>query len=69
MVLSLDNDNNADERRKSDRPGGLKAAGRKTARAKGKQNPEVGQALRTIYQNTIDENIPSEMLDLLGKLG
>ncbi len=67
--MSLDNDNNADERRKSVHPSGSKAGGRKVAKAKGKQNPEVGQALRTIYQNTIDENIPSEMLDLLGKLG
>lgn len=68
MVLSLDNDNNADERRKPDHPSGSKAGGRKAAKAKGK-NPEVGQALRTIYQNTIDEDVPSEMLDLLGKLG
>ena len=31
--------------------------------------PEVGQALRSVYQRTIDESIPPEMLDLLGKLG
>jgi len=31
--------------------------------------PEVGQALRAAYQRTIDEDIPTEMLDLLGKLG
>ena len=30
---------------------------------------EVGQALRSAYQRTLDENIPPEMLDLLGKLG
>lgn len=29
----------------------------------------VGHALRSIYQKTVDEAIPSEMLDLLGKLG
>ena len=31
--------------------------------------PEVGQALRSAYQRTLDEDIPPEMLDLLGKLG
>ncbi len=31
--------------------------------------PEVGHALRTVYQRTIDEDIPPEFLDLLGKLG
>lgn len=32
-------------------------------------NPEVGSALRTVYQRTVNEDIPPEMLDLLGKLG
>ena len=31
--------------------------------------PEVGQALRSAYQRTLDEDIPPEMLDLLGRLG
>lgn len=31
--------------------------------------PEVGHALRSAYQRTLDEDIPPEMLDLLGKLG
>lgn len=31
--------------------------------------PEVGNALRSAYQRTLDESIPPEMLDLLGKLG
>ncbi len=29
---------------------------------------DTGEALRSIYQKTIDEQIPDEMLDLLGKL-
>jgi hypothetical protein len=33
------------------------------------QSPEVGHALRAAYQRTIAEDIPPEMLDLLGKLG
>jgi hypothetical protein len=32
-------------------------------------SPELGHALRSVYQRTIDEDIPPEMLDLLGKLG
>jgi len=30
---------------------------------------EVGHALRTVYDDTLKESIPPEMLDLLGKLG
>ena len=33
------------------------------------KDSDVGKALRTIYQKTIDESVPQEMLDLLGKLG
>ena len=28
----------------------------------------MGSALRSIYQKTIEESVPAEMLDLLGKL-
>ena len=28
----------------------------------------MGTALRSIYQKTVEESVPSEMLDLLGKL-
>ncbi|HEY0626638.1 MAG TPA: hypothetical protein VGD10_07875 [Allosphingosinicella sp.] len=31
--------------------------------------PEVGNALRSAYEQTVNEDIPPEMLDLLGKLG
>jgi len=45
----------------------------KKGKSKGKtssdRNPVVGEALRSIYQRTIDESVPQEMLDLLGKLG
>jgi hypothetical protein len=29
---------------------------------------DVGSALKSAYQRTLDEDIPPEMLDLLGKL-
>jgi len=28
----------------------------------------MGHALRSVYQQTIEENIPDEMIDLLGRL-
>lgn len=47
------------EKRKKAQPGGRKAAGKER---------DVGNALRSIYQKTVDESVPKEMLDLLGKL-
>ena len=44
---------------------------RKTAE-KSKQgggDKEMGAALRSVYEKTVKEPIPDEMLDLLGKLG
>jgi hypothetical protein len=38
-------------------------------RKKRGNTPEVGHALRAAYQQTINEDIPPEFLDLLGKLG
>jgi hypothetical protein len=43
--------------------------GKSKDKASGDRNPVVGEALRSIYQRTIDESVPQEMLDLLGKLG
>jgi len=42
---------------------------RKRQPAAGKEDAHVSQALRTVYQRAVDEDIPSEMLDLLSKLG
>ena len=39
------------------------------ARKKRAPVPEVGNALRSVYQRAVEEDIPPEMLDLLGKLG
>jgi len=37
----------------------------------GKRAPsgEIGNALRSVYDGALNEDIPPEMLDLLGKLG
>jgi len=34
----------------------------------GKSSAHVGDALRTVYQQAVDEEIPKEFLDILGKL-
>ena len=31
-------------------------------------DPATGAALRSVYQETVEERVPDEMLDLLGKL-
>ena len=66
-ILSFQND--SERRRKTDPlhhpPGDEAPRGRK----KRGGSPEVGQALRAAYQQAVSENIPPEMLDLLGKLG
>lgn len=44
----------------------------KTGERRARRRPaggEVGLALRTVYDDTLKESIPPEMLDLLGKLG
>ncbi|WP_062731240.1 NepR family anti-sigma factor [Sphingobium abikonense] len=33
-----------------------------------KEEGQVSQALRTVYQRAVEEDIPAEMLDLLSKL-
>ena len=29
---------------------------------------DMGAALRTVYQKTVDEDVPADLMDLLGKL-
>lgn len=43
------------KRRKSDAPGST-------------SEPEIGRALRSVYDRTVGEAIPSDLLDLLGRL-
>jgi hypothetical protein len=44
-----------------------KSQAAKTTKTRSKDR-DVGSALRTIYQKTVDETIPPDLLDLLGKL-
>ena len=68
--MSFDTDKDADRRRRSDRPSETDTAQKpQSTKKKGVATGDVGSALRSVYQRTIDESIPPEMLDLLGKLG
>lgn len=67
--LTFQNENERERRRNSDDDGTIGGDSRPHRPAKKRQPAEVGDALRTVYQTTINEDIPPEMLDLLGKLG
>jgi hypothetical protein len=58
-----------DRRRKSDHSPQPDAEDSPKPRKRKASSPEVGHALRQAYQQAISEDIPPEMLDLLGKLG
>jgi hypothetical protein len=50
----------------------LSDSGDKRPPPRGSKRPrgrEVGKALRSVYDDALKEDIPPEMLDLLGKLG
>ncbi|MDB5698625.1 MAG: hypothetical protein JWN69_1429 [Alphaproteobacteria bacterium] len=67
-ILSVDNEKDGARRRKSERPSsGTKVKPR--AKKKTTESPEVGRALRSVYDETLNEQIPTDLLDLLGKLG
>ena len=67
--MSLQDDRQSQRRRKSESDTDMSPSPPPTGRKKRAPSGEVGNALRSAYQRMIDEDIPPEMLDLLGKLG
>ena len=67
-ILSFEREKDAEHRRKSDQAVEAKANPRQSKK-KGPGTGDVGNALRSVYQHTVDERIPPDLLDLLGKLG
>jgi hypothetical protein len=69
--LSFETEKDAETRRKSDRLSAADTPQRPQPKKsrKGSGGADLGQALRSAYQRTIDEQIPPDLLDLLGKLG
>ena len=57
----------ADERSTSAKSG-ANPGGPPRARVQGKDR-DMGSALRSVYQRTVEEAVPDDLLDLLGKLG
>lgn len=55
---------------KSGSPTEKKKSGAETPAAKprGKRGADIGRALRSVYDETLRENVPDDFLDLLGKL-
>jgi len=50
-----------------DSPARIAKAGTRKA-SRGVRDANVGNALRSVYQQTVNEDVPPEFLDLLGKL-
>jgi hypothetical protein len=71
IVLGFNDEKDAGTRRMFDQPSAAEAPARpqSTRKKKGSAAPDVGQALRSAYERTVREQIPPDLLDLLGKLG
>lgn len=67
--MNFEHEKDGGRRRKSSHPADIEARGDARAKDKRPDKPELGLALRSVYQRTVEEEIPPEMLDLLGKLG
>ncbi|MDQ4087743.1 MAG: hypothetical protein M3177_07020 [Pseudomonadota bacterium] len=67
--MSLQDDSRSQRRRKPDSETDAAADSSRSTPKKKARPGEVGNALRSAYQRMVDEDIPPEMLDLLGKLG
>jgi hypothetical protein len=69
-ILSFENDKHIERRRKSVQASDTRTAREQSSKkGKGGSGTEFGSALRSVYQRTINEDIPPDLLDLLGKLG
>ena len=66
-ALTFQNELDRERRRKPDDEPATPGHAHKPRKRRG-QTAEVGDALRDIYKDTVQEGIPPEMLDLLGKL-
>lgn len=64
--MSVENEKDAVHRQTS---GQTSESRKPQPKKKGASDAEVGSALRNVYQCTVEEQIPPDLLDLLGKLG
>ena len=69
-ILSFENDKHIERKRKSGQASDTSTAREQNSKKrKSAGGTELGSALRSVYQRTINEDIPPDLLDLLGKLG
>lgn len=69
-VAALNNDDRVDREAATIPAQTPKSTKRRRAdRGPGAGEPQIGRALRSVYDQTVGEAIPPEMLELLGKLG
>jgi hypothetical protein len=62
-------ENESDRRRKTDNIPPVDSEDMPRNRKRRGANSEIGQALRKAYSDAVDETVPPEFLDLLGRLG
>ena len=67
--MTFHNELERERRRKAEAEDSAEPGTAGKPRNKKKQSGDVGDALRTVYERAVAEDIPPEMLDLLGKLG
>jgi hypothetical protein len=69
--LSFTSEKNGEARRRPEPPSEIEphSSRRPKKRRRAAESQEVGLALRAAYERTVNEAVPPEMLDLLGKLG
>jgi hypothetical protein len=67
--LTFAREKDGERRPKAEAGGEIEMTGTQAVRRKKRaDSPEVGSALRSAYQQTVNERIPADLLDLLGKL-
>ncbi len=67
--LAFQDEKDGERRRRSEPHNDNAPASIPRSRKRRAPAPEVGSALKSVYDRTMLEDIPPEMLDLLGKLG
>jgi hypothetical protein len=69
MSLSFEKDRDGPRKRKPASDGDTHISTPTKREKKRPATGEIGSALRSVYDRTLAEDVPPEMLDLLGKLG
>ncbi len=67
--MTFHNELDRERRRKAEGDHAAEGEAPRKPRNRKKQTGDVGDALRSVYERAVAEDIPPEMLDLLGKLG